>query len=187
MLLSELTAVWQSTARPKAPRKAAWDDPRAQTPALVARTRPKSQHPTCQQQQAPPQFFPHLWKYFLNHCLSSHVLLLQNIETAWQPHALQEGKQECRHANSWPQNRSSLWKHTLKKKKKAFFLVWDLDIVQPNYTGHTAKQHLQGAFKQGKSGISPSWMKVDSVDCSSPPQSSALPVPADLVLTFFLG
>lgn len=118
MLLSELTAVWQSTARPKAPRKAAWDDPRAQTPALVARTRPKSQHPTCQQQQAPPQFFPHLWKYFLNHCLSSHVLLLQNIETAWQPHALQEGKHECRHANSWPQKRSSLRKHTLKKKKR---------------------------------------------------------------------
>lgn len=47
VLLSELTAVWQSTAIPKAPWEAAWDDPGAQTPALVARTRPKSQHPTC--------------------------------------------------------------------------------------------------------------------------------------------
>lgn len=93
--------------------------------------------------------------------------------------------QEYQQFNSWPQNRSGLWKHTLKKnQKKAFFLIWDLDIVQPNDTGHTAKQHLQGACKQGKSGISPSWMKVDSADCSSPPQSSALP--GQLQLTWSL-
>lgn len=55
--------------------------------------------------------------------------------------------------------------------------------MQPNDTGHTAKQHLQGACKQGKSGISPSRMKVDSVYCSSPLQSSALPAPAYLVFT----
>lgn len=74
--------------------------------------------------------------------------------------------------------------HIKKNQKKAFFLIWDLDIVQPNDTGHTAKQHLQGACKQGRSGISPSWMKVDSADCSSPPQSSALP--GQLELTWSL-
>lgn len=77
--------------------------------------------------------------------------------------------------------------HINKEKKRAFFLIWDLDIMQPNDAVHKAKQHLQGACKQGKSDISPRRMKVDSMDCSSPPQSSALPAPADLVLTFFLG
>lgn len=108
------------------------------------------------------------------------------LQQQGSPTALQEGKEECRNTNSSTAGLRKIWFiethiNQKKKKKKVFFLIWDFDTMQPNDIGHTAKQQLQGC-KQGKSL---SRMKVDSVDCSSPPQSLALPAPADLVLTFF--
>lgn len=77
----------------------------------------------CQQQQVPPQFLPRLWKCFINHCLSNHFLLLQNVATARQPHTLQEGNPECQQFNSWPQKRSGLQKQSNKINfKKVIFL-----------------------------------------------------------------
>lgn len=111
MLLSELTAVWQSMARPKAPREAARDDPRAHTPALVAEQGLKANMPhvsAAAGASTVPSSPVEMFSKSLLEQSHSAAPKCCNSMAASRSTGGQAGMQEYQQFNSWPQKRSGL-------------------------------------------------------------------------------